>query len=37
VAIIDKLRSRGGGGDASSILNRILAEWVAVPELNTGK
>jgi hypothetical protein len=36
-AIIDKLRTRGVGGDASSILNRILSEWAAIPELNRGK
>jgi hypothetical protein len=28
-AIIDKLRAPGIGGDASSILNRIVAEWAA--------
>jgi hypothetical protein len=36
-AIIDKLRTRGAGGDASSILNRILSEWAIIPELNTRK
>jgi hypothetical protein len=25
--LIDKLRTRGVGGDASSILNRIVADW----------
>jgi hypothetical protein len=28
-AIVDKLRAPGIGGDASSILNRIVAEWAA--------
>jgi hypothetical protein len=28
-AIIDKLRAPGIGGDASSILNRIVVEWAA--------
>lgn len=36
VAIIDKLRTGGVGGDASSILNRILSEWAAIPGINTG-
>jgi NAD(P)-dependent dehydrogenase (short-subunit alcohol dehydrogenase family) len=36
-AIINKLRTRGVGGDASSILNRILSEWAAIPEANTGE
>ena len=26
-ALIDRLRTRFAGGDASSILNRIVAEW----------
>jgi hypothetical protein len=26
-AVIDRFRSRHAGGDASSILNRIVAEW----------
>jgi hypothetical protein len=26
-AVIDRLRTRSAGGDASSILNRIIAEW----------
>jgi hypothetical protein len=29
-AIIDKLRAPGIGGDASSILNRIVVEWAAI-------
>lgn len=38
MGIIDKLRSsRVVGGDASSILNRILSEWAAVPEFSAGK
>jgi hypothetical protein len=36
-AIIDPLRTHGVGGDASSIINRILSEWSAIPELNTGR
>jgi hypothetical protein len=36
-AIIDTMRNHGVGGDASSIINRILSEWSAIPELNTGK
>lgn len=28
-AIIDSLRSRYAGGDASSIINRIVSEWWA--------
>jgi hypothetical protein len=28
-AVIDRLRMPYGGGDASSILNRIVCEWVA--------
>ena len=37
--VIDSLRTRRAGGDASSILNRIIAEWVDLrhrraPELN---
>jgi hypothetical protein len=34
--VIDRLRTRAVGGDASSNLNRILAEWARVaPELNS--
>lgn len=36
-AIIDTLRTHGVGGDASSIINRIVSEWSAIPELNTGR
>jgi hypothetical protein len=37
--VIDSLRTRRAGGDASSILNRIIAEWLDLrhrraPELN---
>ena len=32
-AIVDKLRAPGIGGDASSILNRIVAEWAAATSL----
>ena len=28
-ALIDRLRKPGIGGDASSIINRIIAEWAA--------
>jgi hypothetical protein len=39
-AIIDRLRTHRTGGDASSILNKIIHEWAAgrgVPELNREK
>jgi hypothetical protein len=36
-AIIGTLRTHGVGGDASSIINRIVSEWSAIPELNTGR
>ncbi len=37
-AVIEKLRMPRAGGDASSILNRIVSEWAAiVPELNRRK
>ena len=29
-AIVDRFRTRSVGGDASSILNRIVAEWANV-------
>jgi hypothetical protein len=38
--IIDRLRTRRAGGDASSIVNQIIHEWATgcgVPELNRGK
>ena len=31
-AIVDGMRSRYAGGDASSILNRIVAEWAEASE-----
>jgi len=40
VAIIDRLRTRRAGGDASSIVNKIIHEWATgcgVPELNRDK
>jgi hypothetical protein len=38
-AMIDESLTRGVGGDASSILNRIVTEWLPaiIPELNRGK
>src|SRR3954462_1148428 len=38
-ALIDQLREHGAGGDASSILNRMVEDWgrARVPELNTRK
>src|SRR5215831_19072094 len=36
-AVIDRLRMPRAGGDASSIINRIISEWAGnVPELNSG-
>ena len=35
-AIVDKLRTPGIGGDASSILNRIVAEWAAAAHVQEG-
>jgi len=32
-AIVDKLRAPGIGGDASTILNRIVAEWAAAVQI----
>jgi len=32
-AIVDKLRAPGIGGDASSILNRIVVEWAATASI----
>jgi hypothetical protein len=40
VAIIDRLRATRAGGDASSIVNKIIQEWATgcgVPELNRNK
>jgi hypothetical protein len=40
VAIIDRLRTTRAGGDASSIVNKIIREWATgcgVPELNRDK
>jgi hypothetical protein len=35
-AIVDKLRAPGIGGDASSILNRIVCEWAASSRHRSG-
>ena len=40
VAIIDRLRTPRAGGDASSILNKIIHEWATgcgIPEFNRAK
>jgi hypothetical protein len=39
-AIINRLRRNNAGGDASSIIDRIIGEWAAgcgVPEFNSNK